>query len=217
MYNPYLKIDISETIDLIHEYGTKFTYNKNQVIIKPGDKINEFHYIEEGSVRYLLTGFNGVEHVIMISNKGGFFGVAPLCVKSFTPDNQPSRYTLITETQTIIYKIEKDAFKNLIKISDDFRDKVIEGLCYNVLSLTNRIYNLSFTSAKDRLYDFYLNSIDIDSSTDDIWYGLRIQYTQEELASIIGVSRMSIYKTIKELCDENLIRIVNRKVEVKMG
>lgn len=123
---------------------------------------------------------------------------------------------MVTETPTVVYKINKKLYNSLIKTSDDFRDKVIAGLSDNVSVLINQITNLSFTSAKERLYDFYLNSVDIDSSSDNVWYGLNTQFTQEDLASIIGVSRMSIYKIIKELCEEDFIRIINRRLEVKM-
>lgn len=211
MYDPYLKNDISETSYLIYKHGTKFNYKKNQIIFKPGDKVNDFYYVDEGSIRYLITSFYGVEHVIMILKKGGFFGAVPLSLGSYVQN-----ISLVTETPTVVYKINKKLYNSLIKTSDDFRDKVIAGLSDNVSVLINQITNLSFTSAKERLYDFYLNSVDIDSSSDNVWYGLNTQFTQEDLASIIGVSRMSIYKIIKELCEEDFIRIINRRLEVKM-
>lgn len=209
--NSYFENMNSDIIKIVHKNGTKFTYKSHETLLKPRDIINEIFYIDEGSVRYLITSYNGVERVLTSLNKGEFFGIGPINL-----DNSISDISVITETPTVIYKITKSKYLHLIKTSDIFRNEIIKSLSLRATTLISKIINLSFTSGKERLYEFLLHSVDIDSSSDGIWYGLNDQFTQDELARIIGVSRMSIYKIIKELTEEDLIRIINRRLEMKM-
>ena len=45
-------------------------------------------------------------------------------------------------------------------------------------------------------------------------YKRQVHYTQQELSAIIGSSRITISKTIKELCNEDFIRILNRNTQI---
>lgn len=76
--------------------------------------------------------------------------------------------------------------------------------------------NVSFNTAGERLLNLYAASVrqDVDP-VDNEWLQLKIHYKQQELATIIGVHRVSIGRIITELCKEGCIRIVNRRTEIR--
>jgi len=212
VYDSKLNNALIDIRQLVYQHGTKSTYISNQLLYKPGDIIGEFNYIDEGTVRCVITSYKGNEYRVMTFSKGEFFGVPYLNL-----DNPLEGMYVITETPTAVYKIDKKKYMDLIDTSKDFRDAIMGFLSVRILMLSDTVVSLSFNTAKERLYDFFCNSIDRQSSADGVWYVLKDKYTQDDLARIIGTSRMSVYKIIKELCEEGLIRNINRKIEVKLS
>ena len=83
-----------------------------------------------------------------------------------------------------------------------------------MLIMSHEIESLAFNSCKDRLKRLFCSTADTSCLLENKWYNLKVHYTQQELSAIIGSSRITISKTIKELCNEDFIRILNRNTQI---
>ncbi len=208
-YAPLICYNAAELRPLVYQHGNKLTFVSKRVILSPIDILDSYYFIDKGRARYVTTGTEGEERILGILEQDSFFGVVPILL----PD-QTFNLFVITEIPTVIYTLNKDTFMNLLNSSTTFRDSTLRGLATQIIMLMSQIQSLSFKSCKDRLYELFLASTIKQHLVDQHWYKLKYQYTQEDMGKIIGASRITVTRIINELCSEDLIRIVNRKIEV---
>lgn len=211
--NPFTEDEQVELKQIIYQHGTKITYAANQLIFSPGDNIEGLFFIDKGRVRTVSINCEGEQKVLLILEKGSFINEAPLLDDRLAINN--TIISLITEIPTVLYKIDNETFGRLWNTSSIFRDTVSRSLSKKLYMALNHIVSLSFNTCKERLYELFSASVDKDSQTFEGWYKLKHQYTQYEMANIIGASRVTVTNLISELCEEGLIRIINRKIEVR--
>ncbi len=197
-----------ELENIIKANSTIITLEPKQKLSEPGDMLDYIYYIKEGRTRHIITNLDGDEKILYTLSSGCFFGEA-----SNELDKHTGLYSA-TETKTILYKIPRHIYHNLIDENKKFRDAILYSYANKVLLLRYEIENLSFNSCKDRLKRLFCSAVDPSQLIDGQWYNLKICYTQYEIGTIVGGARVTISKLINELYNENFMRIVNRKRQV---
>ena len=195
--------------ELVYSNGTKVTYEKKHVIVSPGDQLDSFYYIDSGRVKYTLTNSEGIEKVLIILEKSAFFGEGPLIT------GLPSTISAVADTVTTVYKISHPKFQHLIATSDLFRSIILKSAYTKMNIIVNEVERLSFATCKERLLNLLDALANKEILIDDSWYKLKSKYTQQELANIVGASRVTVANLNSQLCDEGFIRIINRELQVK--
>ncbi|AFL99247.1 MULTISPECIES: Crp/Fnr family transcriptional regulator [Desulfitobacterium] len=209
-YSPFLCYECPQLASLAHQHGEKVLYPKHHIILTPEMPVHSVYYIEQGRVRYVSISPQGDEHIWGILTEDSFFGLIPILLLD------PScGVFVITETPTTIYKIEKDCFLDILNTFPEFNLSIIKGLAHFGNELLNQIESLLFYNNRERLLELLLASIDKENPVDQNWYQLKIQYTQEDIGKIIGATRITVTRLISELCKEEVIRMVNHKIEIK--
>ena len=104
---------------------------------------------------------------------------------------------------------------SIMATSSLLKDSLLIYMSKTIMTLMKTIESLALDCCKIRLYNLFRASADNSSPMRDNWYELRFQYSQEDMAKIISANRVTVARLINELCDEELIRIVNRKIQVK--
>ena len=82
------------------------------------------------------------------------------------------------------------------------------------LIMRHEIENITFNSYRDRLIKLFLVAADRTRLIDGQWYDQRVHYSQSDLSVIIGSSRITVSKLLWELCDEGVIRMLNRRIQI---
>jgi CRP-like cAMP-binding protein len=196
--------------DLIHDAATKVTYPANKSLVFPFDTDHHFFYVGKGRVRISIMSIEGKERIQSILGEDTFFG-SVFIIKNFND----SVY-ITTETECDIYQFNKDVFWKLINTSELFRTTILDNLSNIYLAKVKELESHSFKTCRDRLYKMLTTSVDYNNPTDKGWYKLRVQYSQTDMAKIIGANRFTVTKLLHALRDEGLIRILNNKIEIKM-
>lgn len=83
-----------------------------------------------------------------------------------------------------------------------------------MLIMRHEIENITFHSYKERLVKLFLVAADRSELVDGKWYNQRVHYTQNDLSTIIGSSRITVSKLLGELCEEGTIRMLNRRIQI---
>lgn len=210
----YIMVPVKKELqDLIYRYGKRITVGKGVHFIKPGDRICNIHYIEQGLLMHYAVSEEGVEKAYYISTAGGFVNECLFSVhgeKGVIAQNY-----VVTKSETVLYGIDKTAYSELIKYPI-FIDTLQYSFYQKYKKLQYALDNVTFNTARDRLINLYVASVQQDAEpVDSEWLPLKIHYKQQELATIIGVHRASIGRLISELCRDGCIRIVNRKTEIR--
>lgn len=195
---------------LIRQAATKVTYPANKSLVFPFDTDHHFYYVDKGRVRISIMSIEGKERIQSILGEDTFFG-SVFIVKDFNDSVYIS-----TETECDIYQFNKDMFWKLINTSELFRTTILDNLSNIYLAKVKEQESQAFKTCRDRLYKMLTASVDYDNPTDKGWSKLKFQYSQSDMAKIIGANRFTVTKLLQELRDEGLIRMLNNKIEVKM-
>ena len=198
----------SELEQFIKQNGTIIQLAPKTVFCKIGERIGGVYYIAEGRTSHYIIGQNGGEKLLYTLSKGWFFGEAINIL------NEASTVISKADTPTTLYRLDHDTFLRLTDESALFRNAVLLESAKKTLIMRHEIENITFNSYKDRLLKLFLVAADRSELVDGRWYNQRVHYTQSDLSTIIGSSRITVSKLLNELCEEGVIRMLNRRIQV---
>lgn len=203
---PILSNELSEYKNLFIKYGNRSSYISNTIVFETGDLVDSIYYIDKGRVKLSTTNYEGKEKILFFLGEGTIFG-AELSLSS-----EISMTTATTESPSVLYVTSP----TIINSSAEFKDSVIKYMSKTIITLMRSIESLSLYCCKTRLYNLLRSSVNDLSSEEENWHDLKYQYSQEDLAKVINANRVTVARMINELCQEELIRIINRKIQVKV-
>lgn len=179
-----------------------------EIINVPGDDVNGLYYIYSGKTRHYIVNNDGIEKVLYYLTDGWLFGEAP---------SQVNRATTIfsaTEADTEIWRFTYEQSERLMQECLPYAHLLLRCVAYKQIYLRFEVENLCFNPCKERLKRALCTEVDSTKLIDGAWYELKNQYSHYELSVLIGSVRVTVSKQLSELCEENFIRILNRKVQV---
>ncbi|MPW27148.1 cyclic nucleotide-binding domain-containing protein [Alkalibaculum sp. M08DMB] len=192
------KIDIpAELYDTFKTKPIK-KYRNNQIIYRQGEMANNFYFLKEGKVQIFVNSLEGLEKNITIYSKGEVFGEA-----SFF-DGFPRISSAKTITDSEIITIDKTDILHYFQNKPFLALKFIELLSKKVRMLSNEIDNITFLSAEKRIIQYLLNmNPDVDGAID---------CTQDDIGKAVGVSRVTVSRTLSKLSKWSWIETKYKKI-----
>ncbi|NTW72353.1 MAG: Crp/Fnr family transcriptional regulator [Eubacteriaceae bacterium] len=156
----------------------------NQIIYRQGEIAKYFYYLKEGKVQIFVTSLEGLEKNLTIYGKGEIFGEA-----SFF-DGFPRISSAKTIADSEIITIDKADILQYFQKDPFLALNFIELLSKKVRMLSNEIDNISFLSAEKRIAQYLLNlNREANGSIDS---------TQEDIGKAVGVSRVTVSRTLNK-------------------
>ena len=195
---------------IIREHGSALTVPAKKVFLTDGHAATGVYYIVSGRTRHYLLGADGSEKVFFILTSGWFFEESA-CLLAAQP-----RFHVMAEEATSLLFIPSGTFEALLRQSPVFNEAILRNQARMYRMLCRQIESQSFLSSKDRFLELLYHSADTSFAFDGKWYSLKHIYPQQELAAILGVSRVTISKFVNEFCNEGVIRIVNRRMQINI-
>ncbi|WP_240417269.1 Crp/Fnr family transcriptional regulator [Paenibacillus periandrae] len=193
--------------ELFTTIGTPANHAPGTYLFIQGDTTDYFYYLIEGSVKIVIFWEDGSEKTL-INQEGGLLGV----ISAF---NQIPQFTtaIVTKPSTLI-KVNSAALINYISNKPDLMLSFFQELGTKVHLLTLQLSTMSFLTVEKRIcYTLLMLSQDAGSDTSD---GLKIsvRMTDQELANLIGTSRVTISKVLSSLKKHNLITKIHNHIYI---
>lgn len=198
----------SSLLEIVRKYGKKVTYPAKKLFLEPGMVLDGIYYICEGRTRHYMVDMEGREKVLYTLTAGWFYGETPCSLQ------EPTGLYSKTELKTIMYKVSREHYEELLDSEKIFRDAVLKSYASKMLILRHEIENITFYSCKNRLMRVLCSTADTTGKAEGNWYDLRMNYTQYELSIIVGGARVNISKLLNEMCGEGTIRMLNRNIQL---
>ena len=180
-------------------------FQKGELIFKQGAPANHIVYLREGFVKLSKRGIGGKDYILSISKKGAYLGIHNL--------NKKSRQyyvsaTAITKTEVCFIDIEK--FNFLLKSNGNFASEVISYIFSDEMNYYDRLVNNVQQQLPGRLANtlyYFWKQVYIDNS-------FNLNLTKAELASLIGTSRESVSRLLKEFQRMGIIEMKKNKITI---
>jgi len=195
-----------EEISLICQKAVQRNYEKGQFIFFENDNDKKLYLLSSGRVKLTIMSPEGREKVLTILQEGDIFGEI-----SFF-DHNPHPVTAEVVEDTLLLVISWSDLEKIIMQKPSLALKIIEALAKKTRLLTSQIREMVFQDAGGRLAAMLQRFAgDFGQEVSD---GIRIELvlTHQEIANLLGTSRVTVTKFLNNFMDRKIIRIENRKI-----
>ena len=194
----YHKIDIPKKLFETFKTKPAQVFKNNQIIYLQGEIADNFYYLKKGAVQAFVNSADGLEKTLTTYKSGEIFGEASFFDgfprMSSAKALSDSEIIIINKTDIMLY-FQKEPFLAL---------NFIELLSQKVRMLSNEIDNISFLSAEKRIAQYLINmSLYTDTSID---------CTHEGIGKAVGVSRITVSRTLNKFSKYNWIDTKYKKI-----
>ena len=192
-------------IEQLASYSLTQQVARGATIFRKGDPGTSLYAVCTGTVKISVPSVDGKDAVFNVMNAGDIFGEIAIL------DGGPRTADAIAITDCELMKIERRNFMPLIREHADMAEKIIEVLCARLRNSSAQIEDVIFLDLPGRLAKTLLR---LSATPGDPKTAKKITLTQRELGQIIGMSRESTNKQLREWHQQNWIRLVRGGVVV---
>jgi CRP-like cAMP-binding protein len=220
IYSIYKDVILENTINAILPFEnldkslqTQIDNQAKQITFKKGDmpflsnEITQYIYVvKTGKIKsYQMNLDTGREQTLYIYRDNTIFDTATL----LDGENHDVCYEVLEDTNLIMFSIE--FIRNLLYNFPEFSQKFYLYIAKQMRHLEEMLTDISLYSTSERLIklivqDFQPNNIFKFNILDGLSHG--------ETANLIGTVRHIVERHLKELKNENIINIKNRKIQI---
>jgi CRP/FNR family transcriptional regulator, cyclic AMP receptor protein len=176
-------------------------FRRNEVIFHQGDPGDSLHIVASGAVKIVLPSAEGEEAIIATLRPGDFFGELALL------DGGPrsATATAVEASETMV--LPRAVLMDLLATVPGLGDRLLVGLAKELRRLTSQVEELHFLDLAGRLAKRLTRLAREAVPEAEGEVRLDWQYTQSDLAAMIGGTRQSVIRLLSGFVDDDLLRI----------
>lgn len=168
-------------------------FKKNEAIISGGEQINCIYYLDKGIIKTVATSPSGNQKILWYIEAGCIFGETAFF------NQKPCDYDFLAITDCEVHIFSKDTIMHeIIPKFPDLALSIITTLSRKVHILSTQVEDCVFNKPLIRvaklIYLLYQRHLLIDKNEDST-----IHLTQEDIASTLGMHRVTVNQSLKHL------------------
>ena len=179
---------------------------KGEVVFHEGEPGIGLHFVQSGLVKIVKMNEEGREHIIHMLSKGDLFSEVLLFQKGVYPA------TAIGAEKSVVGVIANEDLEKEIRKSNDLALGLIKALSYRLQIAQLKIRSLALGDAKGRVARTLLVLLKTKGTQTGNQAKLVIPYSRQDLASLCGVTRETLARTLSEWSEDKLIQLSEKEV-----
>jgi len=208
MENALVKEKFSNTLDQeiiteILKIGHFKTFEKNDIIIDINQTLKYIPLLLEGNIKILREDSNGNELLIY------FLETGETCTMSLTccMGTSKSKIRAVAETNSSLVLIPVENMQTWFHTNHSWRNFILESYQTRFNEMLETIDTIAFLKMDQRLYNYLLNKSHLSGTKTIIVKHL-------DIAEDLHTSRVVISRLLKQLENENKIKLSRNKIEI---
>ncbi len=189
-------------LEKLEEITQEIFLAKGAELFAPGDPSRGFYVVREGTIRVYGMSPQGKEITQEIAGSVDAFAVA-----SVFSDTYHCFAEALKDSQ--LYLIKKKEFLDLVTADREFAVAWMRMLSLMVINLRRRLVDLTLKSPKARIAGYLLLLAEMQGSR-----SVALPVPRKELATFLGMTHETFYRTAKELEQANLVNFSGQTVEI---
>lgn len=178
-----------DIIERLSSYAAMKDVKRGTTIFAKGDVGNSLFAVCDGSVKIASPSAEGKDAVFNLVLEGGIFGEIALL------DGRPRTATAVAATDCKLMVIDRRDFLPLLRSHHELATKIIDVLCARLRHTSEQVEDVMFLDLPGRLAKALLRLAQ-DSETSP--QNRKLTITQREIGEIIGMSRESTNKQLRD-------------------
>lgn len=193
--------DLSDyEMEPIIDFSHTKTYKAKTIVFMQNEPITDVFFIQKGKVKIYRTDYDGKEHIVNVLQADDMFPHQGF----FRKGNYPAHAEVIEESTLI--NIPIDSFENFLLTHPDVSIKMFRVLSEIIIDLQKRLEEKVLYNVNDQIIFLLLRLARKNGRRmPDGKYKITVQFTNQELANMIGSSRETISRTLTQLRRKHLV------------
>lgn len=191
----------NEFLELLSQVALTRVYQAKEIIYHQEESATWCYYLKKGEVRIFVVSEDGMERTIAVYKEPRLFGEA-----AFLGEHLRTT-TAIASKGAEVLMISKDNMLQCFQKDPDLAWSVMSSLSQTIRMLSMQINEMSFFSAKKRLLQFLVEQYKQGNTV--------ISYTQEEIGTMLGVSRITVSRELREMKRQGILEVKYGTLKVK--
>jgi CRP/FNR family cyclic AMP-dependent transcriptional regulator len=179
------------------------TFPRGSVIVFEQDPGDSLYVVRSGRVKVVLLGEDGREVILGILEVGEYFGELSLI------DEQPRSANVIAMEESTLLVLRREDFRKRVEEATTVAWALLTGLSRRLRQADSKIGGLVLLDVPGRVAKL-LTDLARESGSETISRVL----THQTIAQMIGASRETVSRTMKEFQDAGWIGVVRRRVTI---
>ena len=179
------------------------TYPKGSVILFQGDPGDSLYVLRQGRAKVVLIGEDGREVILGVLEPGAHFGELALI------DDQPRSAHVIAMEDSQLLILRREDFRRRVEANPSVAWALLTELSRRLRRADQKIGGLVLIDVPGRISRLLL---DLSAETSNGM--IEKPLTHQTIAQMIGASRETVSRAMKEFQEEGLIRVERRRIAV---
>ncbi len=192
--------ELERVIDVTRERS----YPKNSVILFEDDPGDALYVVAEGQVKVVLIGEDGREVILSVLGEGEFFGEMALI------DDEPRSAHVIAMEDSTLLVLRREDFQGLLKLQPGIALALLKELSRRLRRVDEKVGSLVLLDVNGRVARLLLELAD-EAGSDRVTRRL----THHTIAQMIGSSRETVSRTMRDLVDKGYIEVSRRDIVIR--
>lgn len=192
-----------QELDRVLSVSRTRTHPRNSVILFENDPGDALFVVLAGEVKVVLAGEDGREVILSILKEGDFFGEMALL------DDRPRSANVVATADAILLILRREDFQACLEENPRIAFGLLRELSRRLRVADDTIGALVLLDVNGRIARLLLTLADEHN-------GLSVPrtVTHNTIAQMIGSTRESVTRTLRDLQDRGLIRVTKERISV---
>lgn len=197
-----------KTISKILDNSRILDYKENEIIYFENEDHPYYYFIIEGFVAIYKIFLEGDERYLFINNSGRRFN-------EFVIDGRKTTTSAKAHTKAKVLRVEKDLILELMEEDFDFNLEIVNSISRIARRMQRQMANVGSYNTKKRIAArLWKLSRDHGVRKSD-FTEIRIPLSQSDFSNLVGTSRETVNRTLRELEDEGYICLDGKYIMVR--
>ena len=192
-----------EELERFAELTRERSYPKGSVILFQDDPGDSLFVLRDGRVKVVLIGEDGREVILGVLEPGAHFGELALI------DDQPRSAHVIAMEDAQLLVLRREDFRRRVEANPTVAWALLTELSRRLRRADVKIGGLVLLDVPGRIARLLLDLAD-ESGSEQVEKPL----THQTIAQMIGASRETVSRAMKEFQDAGLIRVERRRISI---
>ncbi|MBV7508003.1 Crp/Fnr family transcriptional regulator [Bacillus sp. sid0103] len=198
---PIFKELTIEELEPIVKIAQTRCYKLKMYVFMQDDPLDRVFFIHSGKIKICKTDHSGKEQLISVLEPGEMFPHAGF----FRKGNFPAHAEVMEDANLIIIPIDK--FEEILLSYPELCIKLFKVLGEKIVDLQGRLEAQVLHNTFEQIILLLIRLCQTNGEMVDGRYRLTTQFTNRELANMIGTSRETVSRTINQVKKKNFVTL----------
>ena len=200
LFSQLSAVELQRVVDVARERA----YPRNSVILFEDDPGDALYVVATGQVKVVLIGEDGREVILSVMGPGEFFGEMSLL------DDEPRSAHVIAMEDSSLAVLRREDFEGILTSTPQIALALLRELSRRLRRADEKVGSLVLLDVQGRVARLLL-----DMAGEEGGERITRRLTHHTIAQMIGSSRETVSRTMRDLTDKGLIAVQRRDIVIR--